>query len=257
MSRISRAIVVSCWQFETLEGKYFPGDIQLLLSDDPKVCSHLTCVSCHVLKPSPILKPFFQLSKKRSADDMDMGATRRRDDRKVRCGSIFLLSLTSAVHTQTPCVYPRAFLSAPHRLHRKYSIWVRYVFLVRKEVNTGKEISLDFVPPLISLRLHVAQETNHWYRTCTQSSRARHRGLVAVKFAGSERPALSCPHGLNSKYSDGFESIDWSCFFSPDQLSELVDKLRQRVSSAEEQLKGVKAENQRLRQDKVRGTRLR
>ncbi|CAM9771908.1 unnamed protein product, partial [Ectocarpus sp. 6 AP-2014] len=35
------------------------------------------------------------------------------------------------------------------------------------------------------------------------------------------------------------------------KLSELVDKLRQRVSSAEEQLKGVKAENQRLRQDKL------
>lgn len=30
-----------------------------------------------------------------------------------------------------------------------------------------------------------------------------------------------------------------------------MDKLRQRVSSAEEQLKGVKAENQRLRQDKL------
>jgi len=35
------------------------------------------------------------------------------------------------------------------------------------------------------------------------------------------------------------------------QLSELVDKLRQRVANAEEQLKGVKAENQRLRQDKL------
>lgn len=36
-----------------------------------------------------------------------------------------------------------------------------------------------------------------------------------------------------------------------EQLSELVDKLRQRVTNAEEQLKGVRAENQRLRQDKV------
>ncbi|CAM9773902.1 unnamed protein product [Scytosiphon promiscuus] len=35
------------------------------------------------------------------------------------------------------------------------------------------------------------------------------------------------------------------------KLSELVDKLRQRVSNAEEQLKGVRAENQRLRQDKL------
>lgn len=31
-----------------------------------------------------------------------------------------------------------------------------------------------------------------------------------------------------------------------------MDKLRQRVSNAEEQLKGVQAENQRLRQDKVK-----
>ena len=30
-----------------------------------------------------------------------------------------------------------------------------------------------------------------------------------------------------------------------------MDKLRQRVSNAEEQLKGVKAENQRLRQEKL------
>ncbi len=30
-----------------------------------------------------------------------------------------------------------------------------------------------------------------------------------------------------------------------------MDKLRQRVSNAEKQLKGVKAENQRLRQDKL------
>lgn len=35
------------------------------------------------------------------------------------------------------------------------------------------------------------------------------------------------------------------------QLSELVDKLRERVSNAETQLKGVRAENQRLRQSKV------
>lgn len=35
------------------------------------------------------------------------------------------------------------------------------------------------------------------------------------------------------------------------QLNELVDKLRERVLNAETQLKGVRAENQRLRQDKV------
>lgn len=36
------------------------------------------------------------------------------------------------------------------------------------------------------------------------------------------------------------------------QLSELVEKLRERVSNAEQQLKSVRTENQRLRQDKVR-----